>query len=81
MHLGKHLMSFGNFNIPNRKLSLNSISIKQPNFMAKVPAYHSVKQEVHHNNNKCTEGNNIEKENLRSGTGGKPLCKHCSNLS
>jgi transposase-like protein len=49
--------------------------------MAKVAAFHSVKQNVHHNNNSCTEGNNIEKENLRQGTGGKPLCSHCAKLN
>ena len=47
----------------------------------KVSAFHSTKQNVHHNNTRCTEGNNIERENLRSGTGGKPLCAHCSRLS
>ncbi|MBX2840409.1 MAG: hypothetical protein KTR26_01460 [Flammeovirgaceae bacterium] len=49
--------------------------------MAKVAAFHSVKASVHHNNTSCTEGNNIEKENLRKGTGGKPLCNHCARLS
>jgi hypothetical protein len=49
--------------------------------MAKVAAFHSIKQSVHHNNSKCTEGNNIEKENKREGTGGKPLCKHCADLA
>ena len=49
--------------------------------MARVSPFHSIKQDVHHNNNSCTEGNNIEKENLRSGTGDKPLCKHCKALS
>jgi hypothetical protein len=51
--------------------------------MAKVPAYHSAKAgtKVHHNNNKCTEGNNIETYNLRSGTGGLPLCDHCKRLA
>jgi transposase-like protein len=48
--------------------------------MAKVSPFYSVKQTVHHNTNSCTEGNNIEKENLRQGTGGKPLCSHCSKL-
>ena len=48
--------------------------------MAKVPAFNSKKQNVHHNNSSCTEGNNIERENLQSGTGGKPLCNHCSKL-
>jgi len=35
----------------------------------------------HHNNNKCTEGNNIETYNRVSGSGGKPLCKHCGTLN
>lgn len=47
----------------------------------RIMPINSVKQSVHHNNNKCTEANNIERENLRSGTGGKPLCQHCSRLN
>lgn len=47
----------------------------------KTQPFHSVKQSVHHNNTRCTEGNNIERENLRSGTGGKPLCHHCQSLN
>lgn len=43
--------------------------------------WHSVKDNTkHHDNNKCTEGNNIERENWRSGTGNRPLCKHCADL-
>lgn len=49
--------------------------------MPKTTPWHSVKTNVHHNNTKCTEGNNIEKVNLRSGTGGKPLCEHCERLN
>jgi len=48
--------------------------------MSKVSPFHSIKQSVHHNNNRCTEGNNIETVNKRSGTGGKPLCAHCQRL-
>lgn len=48
--------------------------------MAKTSAWHSIKQDVHHNDTKCTEGNNIERENRREGTGGKPLCSHCDRL-
>jgi hypothetical protein len=47
--------------------------------MVKSP-WHSIKQSVHHNNTDCNTGNNIEKENLRDGTGGKPLCKECADL-
>lgn len=35
--------------------------------------------DVHHNNNRCTVGNNIEKENKVSGTGGRRLCKRCKD--
>ena len=51
--------------------------------MTKVAAFHSVKQytrNVYHDNNKCTEGNNIEKEYLRLGTGNRPKCEHCVRL-
>lgn len=51
--------------------------------MGKVAAFHSKKPgapQVHHNNNACTEGNNIEPQNKVSGDGGRPLCKRCSEL-
>lgn len=48
--------------------------------MRRAPWY-SILQYVHHNNTKCTEGNNIERHNVRSGTGGKPLCNHCARLN
>jgi hypothetical protein len=38
-------------------------------------------RKVYHNNDKCTEGNNIEARNIRQGTGGYPLCKHCAKLN
>jgi len=52
--------------------------------MPKVNAWHSVKKtdrRVYHNNTECTEGNNIEKENIRSGTDGRPICEHCDRLN
>lgn len=52
--------------------------------MAKVPAFHSKKPShrgVYHDNDKCTEGNNIEKENRVAGTGGRPKCEHCARLA
>ena len=52
--------------------------------MTKVSAFYSVKpndRNVHHNNNKCTEGNNIEKFNRRDGTDNRPLCEHCKRLN
>jgi hypothetical protein len=46
----------------------------------KTSPWHSIKQPVHHDNTNCNEGNNIETENRRDGTGGKPLCKACADL-
>jgi len=50
--------------------------------MAKVSPFHSTRtgETVHHNNDSCTEGNNIEDRYKASGTGGRPLCAHCARL-
>ncbi len=48
--------------------------------MSKKSPWHSIKQSVHHDNTECNTGNNIESENLRQGTGGKPLCQECARL-
>jgi hypothetical protein len=48
--------------------------------MAKRYPWHSILSGVHHDNTDCNTGNNIETENLRSGTGGKPLCRECAGL-
>lgn len=48
--------------------------------MPKKSPWHSVLQHVHHDNTNCNTGNNIEKENLRAGTGLKPLCLECVRL-
>ncbi len=49
--------------------------------MSKKAPWHSIKQSVHHNNTQCNTGNNIERENLREGTGGKPLCQECARCN
>jgi len=51
--------------------------------MAKVPPFHSTHPaaRVHHNNDKCVDGNNIEARYLKQGTGGHPLCNRCKDLS
>lgn len=49
--------------------------------MAKKSPWHSIKTDVYHNNTNCNTGNNIEKENIRQGTGNKRLCKECAGLS
>ena len=49
--------------------------------MSKVSPWHSVKlndPQVHHNETQCKTGNNIERENRREGTGGRPLCQECA---
>ena len=46
--------------------------------------WHSVKlnvPQVYHNDTECKTGNNIEAENVRQGTGGRPLCKECAGLN
>lgn len=48
--------------------------------MPKKSPWHSIKKDdrpVYHNNTNCNTGNNIEKENVRQGTGGHPLCDEC----
>ncbi|WGY04002.1 hypothetical protein QI633_09575 [Nocardioides sp. QY071] len=42
--------------------------------------WHSILSNVHHDNTSCNTGNNIEAENRRAGTGGKPLCAECDRL-
>lgn len=52
--------------------------------MSRVSAFHSVKpgtRPVHHDNDKCTEGNNIETYYKRSGTDGRRRCEHCERLN
>ena len=51
------------------------------NFLDGLQAWHSVKSDRYHTHPKCTEGNNIEPENKRQGTGGKRKCSRCSILS
>ena len=49
--------------------------------MAMVNAFHSKKHPgVYHVCSKCTEGNNIEKENKVPGTGNGTLCQKCKQL-
>lgn len=42
--------------------------------------WHSIKQDVYHNNTNCKTGDNIQQENIRQGTGGKRLCKECARI-
>lgn len=40
-------------------------------------SYHSVDSNVYHIYRRCTEGDNIESDKFRYGTGGKRLCHNC----
>ena len=42
--------------------------------------WHSINQSVHHDNDACQTGSNIDSECLRQGTGGRPLCQECAML-
>ena len=43
--------------------------------------WHSVNSEVYHNNPNCQTGNSMDPENVRQGTGNKPLCAECERLN
>jgi hypothetical protein len=49
--------------------------------MQKSP-WHSTRpgETVYHDNDKCTEGNNIEQRYFASGTGNRQKCDHCARL-
>jgi len=50
----------------------------------KTSPWHSIKQTdrpVYHDDTACTEGNNIEPQNRRDGTGGRRKCDRCKELN
>ena len=52
--------------------------------MAKVDPYYSYRpgdREVHHDHKECPEGKIIESYNRSAGTGDRPLCEQCQQLS
>jgi len=44
------------------------------------PRWHSSHAAVHHDDNRCLEGRVIKLSDLRSGSGGRPLCAKCESL-
>lgn len=52
------------------------VNMKVAPFHSKLPG-----TGVHHNNNQCTLGNNIESYNRVAGTGNLPLCSQCRGLN
>jgi hypothetical protein len=52
--------------------------------MSNTNAWRSVKPydpHVYHDDTRCNTGNNIEKENRRPGTDGRPRCKECERFA
>lgn len=49
-------------------------------FFDEQRAWHSEKSDVYHIRHDCENGNNIEPENYRVGTGGKRRCSRCNTL-
>lgn len=52
--------------------------------MSKVKPWHSIREtdrKVYHDNDRCTEGNNIETKYRKDGTDGRRKCEHCDRLS
>lgn len=51
--------------------------------MAAISAYFSRRrgETVHHNQDDCQDGNNIEDYYFAWGTGGLPLCHRCQRIS
>jgi len=49
----------------------------------RVNSFYSIRKDlkVYHNNNKCTEGNDIEPKNFKHGTAGRRLCERCKKLN
>ena len=49
--------------------------------MPQTSAWHSIKENHHHNNTKCGPGSEIPPHNRVAGTGQKPLCRDCAKLN
>jgi hypothetical protein len=49
--------------------------------MAQTTPWHSLRENIHHNNDQCDKGTRIAPESLRQGTAGKPLCEECRRLN
>ena len=45
--------------------------------MSKIAPFHSVKQQVYHDDTDCPEVNKIQTLYKRQGTGAKPKCPYC----
>lgn len=48
--------------------------------MTKTGAWHSILSDVYHDDTECNTGNNIERENRRTGTGNKRHRSECAEI-
>lgn len=60
---------------------------KESTTMAKVAPYHTItperpygERDVYHDHNNCPTGQQIEPQNRRQGTAGRPRCVDCTRL-
>jgi hypothetical protein len=65
------------------KLNKEAKLIVLGGLIMRVNSFYSIREDlkVYHNNNKCTEGNNIEPKNFKHGTAGRRLCERCKKLN
>jgi hypothetical protein len=49
--------------------------------MTRKAPWHSIRQNVHHDNDACKTGRRIVAGDLREGAGNRPLCKECRDLN
>lgn len=63
-----------------QQIFITGTKVHNQEVTVKKSPWHSIKAGVHHVCSNCNTGNNIETENIRTGTGGKPLCQECKGL-
>ena len=49
--------------------------------MAKKTPWYAINQTIYHNDTDCIAGKNLDKQNVRQGTGDHSLCKECKTLN
>lgn len=55
-------------------------SARAMHFHSVARPFHSLTQRIHHSDETCAAGRNIDPNELRAGTGGKDLCPECEEL-
>jgi hypothetical protein len=83
LHSACHLPS-NNCSVMIRARSEGCVTYREGNSVPTKPPWHSVKinaRQVYHDNGLCTEGDNIDAQYRRNGTGGRPRCHHCTVLA